>query len=70
MHGYASELVAVALHRADWELRIREVRAFAHTENEASRKILETAGFRTVRFVPEMNRLLLSRPRREDNTAD
>ncbi|WP_244557904.1 GNAT family N-acetyltransferase [Rhizobium hainanense] len=42
----------MALHWADWELRIREVRAFAHPENAASRKILETAGFRTVRFVP------------------
>ncbi len=69
-HGYASELVAAALHQADRELRIREVRAFAHPENAASRKILETAGFRMVRFVPEMNRLLLSRPRRDDNIAD
>ncbi|WP_233790127.1 GNAT family N-acetyltransferase [Rhizobium dioscoreae] len=68
--GYASELVTAALRLADRELRIREVRAFAHPDNAASRKILEMAGFRMVRFVPEMNRLLLSRPGREDDTAN
>ncbi len=68
--GYASEMVTAALQLADRELQIREVRAFAHPENAASRKILETAGFRMVRFVPEMNRLLLSRPKREDDTAN
>lgn len=69
-YGYASELVAAALHFADRELRLGEVRAFAHPENTASRKILEMAGFGIVRFVPEMNRLLLSRARREDNIVD
>lgn len=68
--GYASELVTAALQLADRELRIREVRAFAHPENAASRKILEMAGFRMVRFVPEMNRLLLSRSGCEDATAN
>lgn len=68
--GCASELVTAALRLADRELRIREVCAFAHPDNTASRKILEMAGFRMVRFVPEMNRLLLSRPGREDDTAN
>jgi len=67
--GYASELVAAALHRAGNGLQLREVRAFAHLENAGSRKILEAAGFGIVRFVPEMNRLLFSRSRPENGTT-
>jgi ribosomal-protein-alanine N-acetyltransferase len=67
--GYASELVAAALGWADGELKLPKVRAFAHPENGGSRKILERAGFRMVRFVPEMNRFLFSRPRHQDDAV-
>lgn len=65
--GYASELVATAMNLADRELRLPEVRAFAHPENAGSRKVLEKAGFRVVRFIPEMNRFLFSRAGRQDD---
>jgi RimJ/RimL family protein N-acetyltransferase len=59
--GYASELVAACLDVADRALRLPEVRAFAHTENAGSRRVLEKAGFEVVRFVPAMDRLLYRR---------
>lgn len=62
--GYASEVVAACMAVADDILRLTEVRAFAHAENGASRRVLEKAGFEIVRFVPDMDRLLYSRPRR------
>ncbi|MGO4740248.1 GNAT family N-acetyltransferase [Bosea sp. 2KB_26] len=65
-NGYASELVWAALRMADNQLKLPEVRAFAHPENAGSRKVLEKAGFEVVRFVPEMNRLLFSRQRQQN----
>jgi [ribosomal protein S5]-alanine N-acetyltransferase len=59
--GYASELVAASLYVADNDLKLPQVRAFAHPENSASRKVLEKAGFTITRFVPEMMRLLFTR---------
>ncbi|MFK0165866.1 GNAT family N-acetyltransferase [Rhizobium sp. NPDC090279] len=64
--GYASELVSAAMNLADEELKLPEVRAFVHPDNGGSRKILETAGFKVIRFIPEMNRFFFSRPRRQD----
>jgi ribosomal-protein-alanine N-acetyltransferase len=62
--GYASELVAACTDVADHMLRLPKVRAFAHPENTASRRILEKADFRLDRFIPEMDPLLYSRLRR------
>ena len=62
-HGYASELVAASLDLADRELGLAVVRAFARPENAASRRVLEKAGFETVRFVPELERWLYRRAR-------
>ena len=62
--GYASEFVAACTTLADHGLRLPEVRAFAHPENAASRRVLEKAGFEISRFVPEMNRFLFRRSRR------
>jgi RimJ/RimL family protein N-acetyltransferase len=39
------------------------LRAFAHPENAGSRRLLEKAGFRILRFVPEMERVLYLRER-------
>ena len=61
--GYASELVAASLDVADRVLELPEVRAFAHSENLASRRVLEKLGFEIVRFVPEMERWLYRRLR-------
>lgn len=56
--GYASELTAYCLSIAHGGFRIASVKAFAHPENLASRRVLEKAGFSEVRFVAEMNRHL------------
>lgn len=64
--GYASELTAAALAHADNDLKIPEVRAFAHPGNAASQHILEKAGFAKVRFIPEMDRFLFSRTGESD----
>jgi [ribosomal protein S5]-alanine N-acetyltransferase len=61
--GYASELVAACTEVADHTLSLPEVRAFAHPENTPSQRVLEKAGFKVDRFVPEMNRFLYSRSR-------
>lgn len=61
--GYASELVAVCIALADRELRLPELRGFAHPHNIGSRGVLEKAGFAFVRFVPQMNRMLFRRGR-------
>lgn len=55
--GYASELVARSLEVAR-QGGASTVRAFAHPENAGSRRVLEKAGFRVERYVPEMERLL------------
>lgn len=62
-HGYASELVAACTALADGALALPELRAFAHPENAASRRVLEKAGFAAERWVPEMHRTLFRRPR-------
>ena len=41
--GYASELTATCTEIADNVLRLPEVRAFAHRDNLASRRVLEKA---------------------------
>ena len=57
-NGFATELTRFCLVFARKELGVHLVRAFAHPENVASRRVLEKAGFREQRFVPEMNRYL------------
>lgn len=56
-NGYATELTLCALDVARG-LNLPEVKAFAHPENIASRRVLEKAGFFEERFIAEMNRLL------------
>ena len=56
--GYASELVGAALVVARERLGLGRLRAFAHSDNAGSRRVLAKAGFREVRFVPEMDRIL------------
>lgn len=46
---------------ADDALKLSEVRAFAHSENTSSQRVLTKAGFMAVRFIPTMNRLLFTR---------
>jgi ribosomal-protein-alanine N-acetyltransferase len=60
--GYASELAAACIGIADAMPGLAELRAFAHADNAASRRVLEKSGFGVVRFVPEMERLLYARP--------
>jgi len=61
--GYATELAQACLGWADTALELPEVTAFAHPNNAASRRVLEKAGFRAVRPVPEMQRVLYRRVR-------
>jgi ribosomal-protein-alanine N-acetyltransferase len=61
--GYATELVAACMSLADDVLQLVDVRAFARPENFPSRRVLEKAGFKAVRFVPEMERILYRRGR-------
>lgn len=61
--GYASELAEAAVAFSDDQLRLPELRAFARPENAASRRVLEKAGFRQERYVPELERWLFARPR-------
>jgi RimJ/RimL family protein N-acetyltransferase len=63
--GYATELTATCTEIADHVLGLPEIVAFAHRENLASRRVLEKAGFEVARFVPEMERLLYRRARRQ-----
>lgn len=59
--GYASELVQASMEIGDNQLRLTEVHAFAQPQNGASRRVLEKAGLKTVRFVSEMDRILYRR---------
>ena len=61
--GYASELVNAALAIADQQLRLPEVWAMAHPDNTGSKRVLDKAGFRIARHLPERNRLLFRRLR-------
>jgi RimJ/RimL family protein N-acetyltransferase len=49
---------AILSDRCTRPAALAEVKAFAHPENAASRKVLSKAGFEEVRFVPAMNRFL------------
>jgi [ribosomal protein S5]-alanine N-acetyltransferase len=62
--GYASELVAAAIDLADGAVGLKEVWAFARPENKSSGRVLEKAGFKIDRWVPEMERNLYRRARR------
>jgi len=62
--GYATELVAACIDLADRVLVLPKIRAFARPENFGSRRVLEKAGFKIIRHVPEMERLLYSRARK------
>ena len=70
-HGYATELIGVCISLADHVLLLPEIQGFARPENVGSRRLLEKTGFKVVRFVPEMERLLYrrSRPCRQPVTA-
>jgi RimJ/RimL family protein N-acetyltransferase len=61
--GYASELVSAALGFADYQLKLPEVWAMAHPDNNGSKRVLEKAGFAFARDLPERNRILFRRPR-------
>ena len=63
--GYATEMALACMSVADNVLRLPEVSAFAQRENAASRRVLEKVGFEQVRFVPEMERFLYRRHRRD-----
>jgi RimJ/RimL family protein N-acetyltransferase len=56
--GYASELAAFALAFGHGRLGLGLIKAFAHPDNAASRRVLAKAGFREERFVEAMNRVL------------
>jgi [ribosomal protein S5]-alanine N-acetyltransferase len=56
--GYASELARFALALAHGAHGLAEVRAFAHPDNPASRRVLAKLGFTEERFLPAMNRYL------------
>jgi RimJ/RimL family protein N-acetyltransferase len=54
--GLATELVGASLRLAFREIGLTQVCAFTKTENHASRRVLEKAGFRFARRVPELER--------------
>ena len=54
--GYGSELASAALEEAEQNLKLPKVGAFARPENKTSRHVLEKAGFKVIRFVPELER--------------
>ncbi len=56
--GFATELTRFSIALAHGPLRLAEVRAFAHRDNVASRRVLAKTGFVEQRFMPEMNRYL------------
>jgi [ribosomal protein S5]-alanine N-acetyltransferase len=64
-NGYATELtffcVALARQQARWPM----LRAFAHPQNAASRRVLLKSGFQQERFVPAMERFLYRRDLRD-----
>lgn len=62
--GLALELALAAVTLAD-SAGCLDLQAFAHRENIASRKVLTRAGFRLVRYVPELDRLQFEHPLRQ-----
>ena len=56
--GYATELTNFCVAYAGNQLGVHRVRAFAHPDNMASRRVLMKAGFWEKQFIPEMNRYL------------
>ena len=58
--GYATELTTACTSLAD-TLGLPEVRAFARRENIGSQRVLEKTGFKAIRFIPNMERLLYRR---------
>lgn len=61
--GYASELVRAALAFSDHQLKLPQVWAMAHPDNDGSKRVLEKAGFVLDRHLPDRNRLLFRRLR-------
>lgn len=61
--GYGSEFVSATLAEADHTLRLAKVGAFARPANKASQRLLEKAGFKLIRFVPEIERFVFERQR-------
>ena len=61
--GYATEFASACMVEADSVLRLPALQGFAHPENTASRRVLARAGFRIVRYVPELERDLFRRDR-------
>lgn len=66
--GYATELVQACTDVADRILRLPVLTAFAHPDNIGSRRVLEKTGFETIRFIPDMQRLLFRRVRPQPAT--
>jgi [ribosomal protein S5]-alanine N-acetyltransferase len=56
--GYAAELTCHCLRFGHDHLGLSEIRAFAHPDNLASRRVLAKSGFREDRFMRKMNRFL------------
>jgi len=54
--GYAPELMKACLWLARERYGVSELQAFVHTDNTASRKVLERAGFEQRQFVPALDR--------------
>jgi ribosomal-protein-alanine N-acetyltransferase len=59
--GYATELTRFCIDVAERNRRWSRIRAFAHPDNAASRRVLLKAGFEEERFVPAMERYLYGR---------
>jgi ribosomal-protein-alanine N-acetyltransferase len=56
--GYATELTKFCLTFAHTRLDVSAIRAFAHPDNAASRRVLSKTGFQERQFVAAMNRYL------------
>ena len=65
--GYATELARACLNWADGKLSVPEIWAFVHPDNVASRRVLDRAGFKEVRPIPEKERILLRRAKGRPN---
>lgn len=61
--GYSTELSVAALAVADKTVHLPSVSAFAHPDNEGSKRVLRKVGFRPERYVKHMDRILYQRRR-------